>query len=280
MIYMFGTPAGSTLTRGPKIVQGRWLVPGDENAVVVDTIFTKEEPDVKVGDEIILKIEGRKRPFRVVGVGMGMMLPMAYANYDYVARLTDHVGQANALQFLDVRRDPASEVATSAMVADHFKQIGVDLNSVSTMVTEMASAQAVWDIIVSLLMVMALMLALVGGLGLMGTMSINVLERTREIGVLRAIGAPTRGVAWVFIREGMAIGVLSWLLSAVLSPPLGMLLSDGVGMSIIGTHLRFSYSFTGVWAWLALVVILSGLASFIPARNAARLTVREVLAYE
>ena len=49
---------------------------------------------------------------------------------------------------------------------------------------------------------MAILLALVGGLGLMGTMSINVLERTREIGVLRAIGAPNRGVAQVFIRGG------------------------------------------------------------------------------
>jgi putative ABC transport system permease protein len=280
MIYFLATQPGSLLNRGPKIVQGRWLLPGDENAVVVDTIFTKEEIDVKLGDEIILKIEGRKRPFRVVGVGIGMMLPRAYANYDYVARLTDRVGQADALQFSAVRHDPAGAVESSSMVADHFEQIGVDINIVATLATEMASVQAVWDIIVSLLMTMALMLALVGGLGLMGTMSINVLERTREIGVLRAIGAPTQGVAWVFIREGIAIGVLSWLLSTVLSPPLGMLLSDGVGVSIIGTHLRFSYSFTGVWVWLALVVILSGVASFIPAHNAARLTVREVLAYE
>jgi putative ABC transport system permease protein len=280
MIYMFAAPAGSLLIRGPKILQGRSLVPGDENAVVIDSIFTKEETDVKLGDEIILKIEGRERPFRVVGVGMGMMVPTAYANYDYVARLTDHVGQANSLQFIAARHDPASVIETAKMVADHFKQIGINISNISTVTTKMASAQVVWDIIVSLLMTMALMLALVGGLGLMGTMSLNVLERTREIGVLRAIGAPTRGVAWVFIREGIAIGVLSWLFSAVLSLPLGILLSNGVGVSIIGTHLRFSYSFTGVWVWLALVVILSGLASFIPARNASQLTVREVLAYE
>ena len=80
-------------------------------------------------------------------------------------------------------------------------------------------------------------------------MSINVLERTREIGVLRAIGAPTWDVAWVFIREGIAIGVLSWLFSAVLSLPLGMLLSGGVGVSIIGIHLRFSYSFGSGCGW-------------------------------
>jgi putative ABC transport system permease protein len=114
----------------------------------------------------------------------------------------------------------------------------------------------------------------------MGTMSINVLERTREIGVLRTIGAPNRGVAWVFIREGIAIGVLSWLLGAVLAFPLGEALSDAVGISVLGVSLAFSYSTAGVVLWLVLVVILSALASFLPARNASRLTVREVLAYE
>jgi putative ABC transport system permease protein len=114
----------------------------------------------------------------------------------------------------------------------------------------------------------------------MGTMSINVLERTREIGVLRAIGAPNRGVARVFIREGIAIGMISWGLGALLAYPLGKGLSDAVGLSVMGVPLNFAYSFTGLWVWLALVILLSAMASFIPARNASRLTVREVLAYE
>ena len=48
----------------------------------------------------------------------------------------------------------------------------------------------------------------------------------------------------------------------------------------MGVPLTFSYSIPGLWLWLLIVVILSALASFIPARNASRLTVREVLAYE
>jgi putative ABC transport system permease protein len=114
----------------------------------------------------------------------------------------------------------------------------------------------------------------------MGTMSINVLERTREIGVLRAVGAPNKGVTRVFIREGIAIGLISWLFGAVLAYPLGKGLSDAVGIAVIGVPLNFSYSLSGLWAWLILVVILSAIASFIPARNASQLTVREVLAYE
>ena len=46
----------------PKLVEGRWLLPEDENAVVVNTFLLKDEPDVDVGDEITLKIEGRGQP--------------------------------------------------------------------------------------------------------------------------------------------------------------------------------------------------------------------------
>ena len=53
-------------------------------------------------------------------------------------------------------------------------------------------------------------LAVVGGLGLMGTMSINVLERTREIGVMRTIGAVDRAIRQTVIIEGLVIGLVTW----------------------------------------------------------------------
>jgi putative ABC transport system permease protein len=76
------------------------------------------------------------------------------------------------------------------------------------------------------------------------------------------------------------IGVISWALGAGLALPMSKLLSDAVGIPLMGTPLSFTYSTLGVWVWLGIVVILSALASFVPARNASRLTVREVLAYE
>jgi putative ABC transport system permease protein len=280
MIYLFAPRAESQLVRGPKILQGRWLVPGDANAVVLDSVFMKEESDVKLGGTVVLKVDGRERTFHVVGIGMGMVVPMAYANYDYIAQITDKVGQADALLVATNRHDEAGVWEISNALAARFERLGLDVDAVATLATERVEAMAFFGVIITLLLLMAFMLAIVGGLGLMGTMSINVLERTREIGVLRAIGAPTRGVAWVFIREGIAIGMLSWLLSAVLAPLLGKLLTNAVGMTVLGTPFSFTYSLTGLWLWLIMVVILSGLASFIPARNAARLTVREVLAYE
>jgi putative ABC transport system permease protein len=176
--------------------------------------------------------------------------------------------------------DEASVVETATALEEHFKRNGLRVSQVGTLPTERAEGEVFFGAIISLLLIMAVLLAIVGGLGLMGTMSINVLERTREIGVLRAIGARNRGVAWVFIREGIAIGVLSWLVSSLFAYPLGKALSDAVGTAVLGAPLSFSHSMAGVVLWLVLVVILSALASFLPARNASRLTVREVLAYE
>ena len=127
---------------------------------------------------------------------------------------------------------------------------------------------------------MAFLLAAIGGLGLMGTMSINVLERTREIGVIRAIGASNGSVLKVFIIEGVIIGVISWIVGTALAFPLSRLLGNAIGESFLNTPLTHTFSLTGALLWLAVVVLLSAVASFIPAWNAARITVREVLAYE
>lgn len=279
-LILFSPRADSRLFASPVMVQGRWLLPEDENAVVVNSIMLNEEPDVQVGDEIVLKIEGRERPWRVVGVSLGMFAPMAYANYPYVARLTGNVGETGAALVATERHDSQAVVEATKTLEAHLQQAGLDVASVQTRAAERSEQRANLGILTTLLMVMAIVLAVVGGLGLMGTMSINVLERTREIGVLRAIGAPNRGVAQVFVLEGIAIGLLSWLLGCMLAVPLGKLLSDLVGTSVMASSLNFSFSMLGVGLWLVVVVVLSAGASVLPARNASRLTVREVLAYE
>jgi putative ABC transport system permease protein len=279
-IYLFAPRAGSDLINSPVIVQGRWLLPEDDNAVVVSTLMIKEEEDIALGDDIVLKIEGREKSYRVVGTCVGLLMPMAYVNYPYVAHTTGSVGRASTLLVATERHDPEAVAETMTALETHLDSVGLRVDSITTMVQERAEAEASFNIIVALLFIMSVLLTIVGGLGLMGTMSINVLERTREIGVLRAIGAPNNGVAQVFVMESVFIGVISWLAGSLLAFPMGKSLSDAVGITVLGTALSFSFSMTGVWLWLVVVVVLGALASFVPARNASRLTVREVLAYE
>ena len=97
---------------------------------------------------------------------------------------------------------------------------------------------------------------------------------------MRAIGASSRDVGKVFIVEALCIGIVSWLAGAILALPVAALLSYEVGVLFLQNPLQFSFSFLGVGIWLALSTLLSVLASLVPARNAAKLSVRDVLSYE
>jgi putative ABC transport system permease protein len=282
MMYMFAPHVGdSSLIHSPAISAGRWLTPADDNAVVVPSGLFQNEPDLALGKEMVLKIYGKERSFKIVGTYLGSTFAsIIYANYDYITKVANRVGEADALLVTTQAHDRASVDAESNALEKYFERIGLRVSSVATLATERAEAEVSFDAIVALLLVMAVLLALVGGLGLMGTMSINVLERTREIGVLRAIGAPNRGVAQVFILEGITIGLLSWFMGSLLAIPVSKALNLAVGGRLMGVPLTYSYSIPGLWLWLVVVLLLSALASFIPARNASRMTVREVLAYE
>jgi putative ABC transport system permease protein len=120
----------------------------------------------------------------------------------------------------------------------------------------------------------------VGSIGLTGTMGMNVLERTREIGIMRAIGATDEQIMKTVMVEGIIIGLISWFLGAIVSLPITILLSRIISLAIFNSPSQFILSPKGFFIWLALVLVLSAVASVLPARNAARLTIREVLAYE
>jgi putative ABC transport system permease protein len=135
------------------------------------------------------------------------------------------------------------------------------------------------NVVIVFLFIMALLTAFVGSMGLTGAMSINVLERTREIGVMRTIGAVDRVIMQSVIIEGLVISLITWVLAIGVSFPIGNLLLTIISEAL-GTPMELVFTPLGILLWLAVVIILSVIASIIPARNAAKLTINEVLAYE
>ena len=134
--------------------------------------------------------------------------------------------------------------------------------------------------LVVFLLIMALLTAFVGSIGLTGTMGMNVLERTREIGVMRAIGAVDLKIIQSVLVEGLVIGMISWCLAWLLSYPISYLLLMIISQAMFSAPVPLAFTLDGVAIWMVVVLVLSALASILPARNAARLTIREVLAYE
>jgi putative ABC transport system permease protein len=172
------------------------------------------------------------------------------------------------------------QTQVSSLLQRRFKALGYRISAIESGAAFASSITEVLHILIIILLAMAMLTALVGSIGLAGTMSMNVLERTREIGVLRAIGAHNQIISKLVIVEGLIIGLISYLFGLALSFPITSLLSNVISRSIFNSPARFVMAAQGLGIWLALVLLLSIGASLLPARNASQLTIREVLAYE
>lgn len=265
----------------PTIRAGRWLVPEDQNAVVVNTMLLDQEPDLAVGDDIVLNLGGEETTWRIVGVAARTPpMPTVFMNTTPLALIRGTLGRTTNIIAVTDRHDPAAQAAMAEALEQHLERSGIRVASTLTSSAERGQIMSQLNVLVVFLLIMAVLLAVVGGIGLMGTMSLNVMERTREIGVLRAIGASTPAILRIVIVEGLLIGLISWLLGAALAVPLGQALSQIVGVSILQIGLSYTFSVLALGLWLAIVLILATLASLWPARNAAHCSVRQALAYE
>ncbi|MCL5996908.1 MAG: ABC transporter permease [Chloroflexi bacterium] len=275
-------PAGSMLIK-PSLTSGRWLLPEDKSAVVIGNHLMKERPDLKTGDRMIVKIADSEYTWTIVGtyqMAGSVSPPIVYVNYEYLSRVIDAVDEVSQLRIMTTGHSAAFQSQVAMAVEQRLRQQGIQISQVMTGDEWLAQQETTIDILVYLLLVMALLIALVGGLGLMGMMGINVLERTREIGVMRAIGASDGTIAGMIVAEVVLIGFMSWILGVLCAIPVTTVLNYGVGVAIVSTPLGFTFGLSGLALWLAGVLAISLLASILPVRNALRLTVRDVLAYE
>ncbi len=282
-VEVVGLPADAR-TIQPRLVDGRWLQENDTWQVVVNEDMLIKEPQIQVGKPIKLKINGMERTIQVVGIAsMHFSGSRIYMGYDQLTRLTGQHNRVDSIRVigtLGIASPPAQQQAIGKELEKRFEDAKISQSSSSTRFQIFDSVANAFNILLVVLFLVALILAVIGGLGLTGAMGLNVLERTREIGVLRAVGASHSSVRKVVVVEGTVVAALSWAFSALLSYPVGRVLSEAVVRTTFGSGAPFRYSTPGLFVWLAVVILIGIAASLAPARSAVRLTVREVLNYE
>ena len=279
-VGIWGVPSDSEMF-SPRIVSGRALLPGDGRAILLNSKIAADE-GFQVGDEIELTIGGRESTWTVVGLIRNINNDFSdnFVPFDALARET---GNANHGALMMVTFDEPDFEAHEGLIdglretyTARRMEIVYDQGAAEMRQQNMSS----FNIITYLMLAMAVLAAIVGSAGLMSTMSINVVERGREIGVMRSIGATSLTIVGIFVAEGVLIGVLSWMLAVPLSYPGARAFSHMVGITLMELPLDFSYPVGSMALWLVIVVVLSALASLWPALRATRVSVREALAYE
>jgi putative ABC transport system permease protein len=282
-VQVLAPPAGSSLVK-PVVLQGRWLLPGDQNAIALNERFLSDLPGLKVGDTLRLRVNDKEQDWVVVGffqlAGRSSGY-IAYANYEYLSGLVNLPSQA--VSFRVVAQPGMSNEAQEQLgqaIEIKLKEYGIQVADISTGSYLSRNSAQGFAALTNFLLFLASLTALVGSIGLAGTMSLNIMERTREIGIMRAIGATNRILMRLVIVEGMIIGLLSWVIAVAAAFPMSKLLVDSVAIALFGNTSTVAITPTGFIIWLGVVLALSLLASILPARSAARLTIREVLAYE
>ena len=262
-----------------EMLEGRFLQPGDTNALVINTTLAGRSPAMRVGETVTLRIGTTQSTWRIVGLAKEAYSPaIAYIPLDFIQQ--QQPGMVNNVRLSLAHNDFDSISIVKESLDRNLEQQGVRARGSSSKAETRFGFDQHMVMIYVFLIVMSAIVGSVGALGLMTTMSLNVLERRREMGVLRAIGATPRIVWLIVVVEGLVIGVLSWTIAALLAWPVSKALGNVLVRAMLKGGVDFVFEPWGLLIWLIVSISVSAAGSFIPAWKASRVTVREALAYE
>ncbi len=281
-VSVTAVPAGTTMLPPAKLLEGRWLNPGETRAVVLNQVARNlTVPDIHAGDTVQLSVGGKPTTWRVVGIveereggGGGM-----YTTAEGFANAMGQPQRANQLRIATDSHDERTRRAVADAVDTTLTDAGVAVKSSASVSRSDAVSEGHLGPVIAILVAIAVAMALVGGIGLASTMSANVLDRTREFGVMQAIGARPATVRRIVVTEGVFLAIASCLVAVIPTLGLTAVLGAGLGNLFMYVPLPYRISMLAVGIWLALVILGAVLATDAAATRASRITIREALAY-
>jgi putative ABC transport system permease protein len=273
-LYLLAPPPETRLISFP-VLSGRWLRPGDDDGVVLNHVAAAQRPGVRVGDRLLVSAEGAVADVRVLGI----VEEIGSAGVVYLTRAAfeTRFGAPRLARLAMAVSSPEERRRAIAQVERELARAGA---SVEVVMPFAELRTAVGDhvvVLVNALVALAAVLGCVGLLGLSSSMTTAVVERTREIGVMKAMGALRRRILSAILAEGVLTAALSAVLALLLSLPLAAFVEVHLGRLGFLAPLPFVVSLGGAALWTVLVLVTSALASWFPARRAARISVREAI---
>lgn len=281
---MLAMPAASSLYQ-PLIESGRWINAADAGKpFLVISADTAQLNGIQVGDSLDISMGSAKQTWQVIGIyrwlaaGNYAVEPV-YAPLETLRAVTQVKNQASLALIKAGAANRAEEADFLSLLKHRFQDHGIQLDVYNTQakLEQNQFTRNQFNPVIGTLSGLAAMIAAVGGIGLSGALAISVLQRTREIGVLSAIGASSSTIYRLFLLEGLLHGLVAWLLSIPLAYLAAKPIAGQLGKTMLGIKLDFAFNVNAVFYWLAIVLLLAWMASYWPARKAANMTVRQCL---
>ncbi|HCE48850.1 MAG: hypothetical protein UX17_C0023G0004 [Parcubacteria group bacterium GW2011_GWC2_45_7] len=265
-----------------KLLQGRWPENDEAREIMLGyrAAFKLFKTAPNVGDDIIVK--GRR--FKVAGIFAEVGLQeednqMWMSHKDFQA-LTSRRGFASSAA-IKLEKDANIDLVAKQIKFQLSKQDTVRDFSVLTPEKANRLVGNVLSVIQIVLIVIALISLVVGAVGIMNTMYTSVLERVKQIGIMKAVGASREDILSLFLIESGMIGLVGGILGVILG--IAAAFAAGIIASRFGVRGLFSFAsldFLGFFVILIITFMTGVLSGILPARQAASMEPAEALRYE
>lgn len=250
------------------------------NSMMITKALAADEKWLKPGVKARVEINGRIADVLITGVVSEVPdFSTAYMENDSYQRLFG--GECNQSILASSKIHNTSKLHKNTKIIETaFKATGIDIaQNWNVFVLRKAFVDHL-RVIVTFLSVIAMLAVLVGGLSIASAIGINISERKREIGVLRAVGVNSYQNTIMILIEVVFMGIAGWLTALIMSFPVSVLVGNYFGQIFLNFNLQNTLSVSGVLQWFAISVTVSLLSGLIPAWRASTSSLREMLAYE
>lgn len=279
-VTMWGIPP-TTALYNYNITVGRWLRDEEPYGAVISSRFA-ETRNYKVGDRLELRVGGESAWLTVVGIvddnAQGLQSSSKGKVFVPLNTATTLLHTGTSADFFSVRfqaHDGPSVEAALSKIEKKYRELTP--GTMAAYADKESSLEAS-KILTILLYAMTVIVGTIGGIGIANTLTLNVLERRREIGVMRAVGGRNSHLVQVFLTEALAMGSMGFLFGLALGVPMARLLVWLMEQVLF--PLDFVFPVGLVISALVFTLLLTMAASIGPALGAARLKVSQALRYE
>ena len=265
-----------------RIKDGRWLMPSGDLEVVLNQQAVELYDNPVIGSWIKVTVGGKSVDAKIVGVTEQFERSKIYVDMEQFDAVYNPQHLVNTLIFVAKQNDYNQVIELKKEIEKTIAQTDLHVLYVMSQAERVKIIYDHLNIILSTLVLLSFLVLVVSAIGMASATGINIMERTREIGVMRAIGATPKKIYSLFVTEGTIVSLLSILLGLLIAWPLTQLAAIFFGNLMLGKEAKLEYALSpsGFLITFAVTLIFGWLASRIPAKSAVEIPTREALSYE